>query len=109
MSGLAIGPSGVVPQWVRSRVLLSGVADAGYWHPALAIAIIIVAFILLATTGLVLMGRWLTRSWEVLDDDVVDVQSAGAFWFRLRGWFGRGPPRLTYRRDSRGRFRRHRR
>jgi hypothetical protein len=61
-------------------------------------------------------GRWLTRAWEVLDDDQLTEKLAGqgvspspALWFRVRGWFTGGPRRLTYRRDKRGRFRRIRR
>jgi hypothetical protein len=62
-------------------------------------------------------GRWLARSWEVLDDDQLTEKLSGrshpqqspAVWMRMLGWFGRGPRRLTYRRDERGRFRRIRR
>ncbi|MBT2134534.1 hypothetical protein KK137_09330 [Croceibacterium sp. LX-88] len=50
---------------------------------------------------------WLARSWEVVDDDRKIhrlYREAG-----LRGWFSRAPRLLTYRRDGRGRFRRHKR
>ncbi|KRA84289.1 hypothetical protein [Altererythrobacter sp. Root672] len=50
---------------------------------------------------------WLARSWEVIDDDRKIhrlFREAG-----LRGWFRRAPRLLTYRRDGRGRFRRHKR
>jgi hypothetical protein len=60
--------------------------------------------------------RWLAASWEVLDDDQLAERLApsGAshtpvLWLLVRGWFGRGPRKLTYRRDERGRFRRTRR
>jgi hypothetical protein len=59
-----------------------------------------------------LAWRWLTRSWEVLDDDQLDEKLAGparqspGILLLMLGWFSRGPRRLTYRRDERGRFRR---
>lgn len=59
--------------------------------------------------------RWLTQSWEILDDDTLNdklggqVHSASAVWLRLLGWLTGGPRRLTYRRDERGRFRKIRR
>jgi hypothetical protein len=55
--------------------------------------------------------RWLTQSWEVLDDDQLSEKLADrseqppGLWLRMLGWFERGPRRLTYRRDKRGRFR----
>ena len=55
---------------------------------------------------------WLARSWEVLDDDQLSEKLSGpvphspAVWMRILGWFTRGPRRLPYRRDERGRFRR---
>ncbi len=58
---------------------------------------------------------WLARSWEVLDDDQLSEKLSGhppyspAVWLRILGWFTRGPRRLTYRRDDRGRFRKIRR
>ena len=58
-------------------------------------------------------GRWLARSWEVLDDDQLTEKLApresSTLWLRLGGWLTGGPRRLTYRRDKRGRFRRIRR
>jgi len=64
---------------------------------------------------LLLAGRWLTRSWEVLDDDQLSdllssrARHSPADWLGMRGWFKRKPPQLTYRRDERGRFRKIRR
>lgn len=58
---------------------------------------------------------WLTRSWEVLDDDQLSdklstrARHSPADWLRMRGWFTRKPRQLTYRRDERGRFRKVRR
>lgn len=58
-----------------------------------------------------LASLWLTRSWEVLDDDQLSeklshsTQHSRAVWLRIGSWFRRGPRRLTYRRDKRGRFR----
>ena len=74
----------------------------------------------LAGAGLLLLVAlgwlWLARSWQVLDDDELHQRLSGApdaprpaLWFRMRGWFRRRPPQLTYRRDGRGRFRRIRR
>lgn len=67
--------------------------------------------IVTALTALVVIagavGLWLARSWEVIDDDRKVhrlFREAG-----LRGWFRRAPRLLTYRRDGRGRFRRHKR
>ena len=62
-----------------------------------------------------LASRWLARSWEVLDDDQLSeklsdrTRHSSAFWLLMESWFGRGPRRLTYRRDEKGRFRRIRR
>ena len=59
-----------------------------------------------------LAWRWLTQSWEILDDDQLSEKFSGhppesrAVWTRMLGWFTRGPRRLTYRRDKLGRFRR---
>lgn len=58
---------------------------------------------------------WLAQSWEVLDDDQLSEKLSGypqhsaGVWLRMLGWFTRGPRRLTYRRDERGRFRKIRR
>ena len=60
-------------------------------------------------------GRWLARSWELLDDDqlaeklVPGAHQSSALRLIIRGWLSGGPRRLTYRRDKRGRFRRIRR
>lgn len=73
--------------------------------------IIIVALVLFVSAALVvLFGRWVSKSWTVLeDDDSFDGEGDRSLWQRLAGWAGRGPRRLTYRRDERGRFRKHRR
>ncbi len=58
-----------------------------------------------------LASLWLSLSWEVLDDDQLSeklsdpTQHSQAVWLRIASWFRRGPRRLTYRRDERGRFR----
>jgi hypothetical protein len=66
--------------------------------------------VLLAVLALALFGRWLSRAWTVIDEaDPTGRGSAGSLWLRLGEAVGRGPRRLTYRRDERGRFRRHRR
>ena len=79
---------------------------------------IIAAALAAIALGLVLWlaGRWLARSWEVLDDDQLAEKLAppgapqsSTLWLRLSGWLTGGPRRLTYRRDKRGRFRRIRR
>jgi hypothetical protein len=79
---------------------------------------IIAAVLVAAALGLLLWaaGRWLARSWEVLDDDQLAARLAPharsaspALWLLVRGWLSGGPRRLTYRRDKRGRFRRVRR
>jgi hypothetical protein len=77
------------------------------WIIAAALVAIGLAVVLWAA------GRWLARSWEVLDDDQLSEKLAGqrsalspAVWLRVCGWFAGGPRRLTYRRDERGRFRR---
>ena len=79
-------------------------------------------WIIILTLGAIGVGlllwaasRWLARSWEVLDDDQLSEKLLGpvphspAVWMRILGWFTRGPRRLTYRRDERGRFRKIRR
>ena len=80
-----------------------------------------IIFVALGAIGFCLLlwlaSLWLTRSWEVLDDDQLSEKLSGpshpqhspAVWMRMLGWFRRGPRRLTYRRDERGRFRRIRR
>jgi hypothetical protein len=57
-----------------------------------------------------LAGRWLARSWEVVDDDDIRQHTGtSTFWFHALGWLKPKGWLLTYRRDERGRFRRHRR
>lgn len=75
-------------------------------------------FVLVAISALFALF-WLGRSlrWEVVEDDRLDYPNASgrtvpaAFraWLRRRGWFGSKKRLLTYRRDTLGRFRRHRR
>ena len=74
-----------------------------------------IIFVALGALGFCLMlwlaSLWLTRSWEVLDDDQLSEklsdrsQHSQAVWRRIGSWFTRGPRRLTYRRDKLGRFR----
>lgn len=78
--------------------------------------IIILALGVLAAGVLIWAASlWLVRSWEVLDDDQLSAKLADraddptTAWLRMLGWFSRGPRRLTYRRDERGRFRKVRR
>jgi hypothetical protein len=78
----------------------------------LSIALTVLGCILVF--GTVAALAWLLRniSWEVLDDDQLDY---GMPTHRVNGWnFAKNwlkarPRMLTYRRDSQGRFRRHRR
>jgi hypothetical protein len=78
----------------------------------LSIALTVLGCILVLGTMVAL--AWLLRniSWEVLDDDQLDygmpTQRVNAFAF-ARNWLKARPKMLTYRRDNRGRFRRHRR
>jgi hypothetical protein len=76
-----------------------------------ATLIIIPAAVLVAAGGLMILAcRWLARSWEVVsDDDLRDHDGIDAFRLCVAGWLSPGTRRLTYRRDRRGRFRRHRR
>ena len=75
---------------------------------------IIVAILAGAGLGLLsLAWLWLSRSWEVLDDDQLHERLSAApdaprpaLWFRMLPWFRNRPLQLTYRRDRRGRFRR---
>jgi hypothetical protein len=73
--------------------------------------LIFVAIVLLGTSILlILAGRWLACSWEVIDDEaLLDHELGAPFWFHIQGWLNPGARQLTYRRDTRGRFRRHRR
>jgi hypothetical protein len=50
---------------------------------------------------------WLSGSWEVVDDrHVIDrLERRGFFSWHFAFLFGNSTRRLTYRRDSRGRFR----
>jgi hypothetical protein len=76
-----------------------------------AALILIVASIVIACGALLLLfARWVSRSWTVLEDDDPDQRKGeGGLWSWLLGRIGRGPRQLTYRRDDRGRFRKHRR
>ena len=56
----------------------------------------------------VLAWRWLAKSWQVVEDERLPGR-AGSPDGIIQSWFGLKPRRLTYRRDARGRFRRHRR
>jgi hypothetical protein len=76
------------------------------------VAVVAIALGLLLWAG----GRWLARSWEVIDDDQLaekltsqNARESPGLWLLMRGWLAGGPRRLTYRRDERGRFRRIRR
>lgn len=71
---------------------------------------IFVAIVLLGTPVLlILAGRWFARSWEVVDDEAfLDRERGAHFWFHIKGWLKPGARQLTYRRDTRGRFRRYR-
>lgn len=92
------------------RHALSAEAAISYMHRVSAI-LIAVAAVLLALCALVTWAsRWLARSWEVVDDDALRQHTGtSTFWFYALGWLRPNTPRLTYRRDERGRFRRHRR
>jgi len=87
---------------------------AARYRPAMSMAWLLFAAVgAVAAVALVWLAfRWLSRSWEVLDDDQLSeklsnhVQHSSGAWLRMLGWFTpRGPRRLTYRRDKRGRFR----
>jgi hypothetical protein len=71
--------------------------------------IIMVALGAAGALALVLFAwSWLAKSWQVIDDDQLAERlsrQAPGWWMRMRGWFVGGPPRLTYRRDKLGRFR----
>jgi hypothetical protein len=77
----------------------------------MALALVIVGCILIAAAAaLALFGRWLSNSRTVIEDeDPHEPLGDRSLWQRLAGLVGRGPRRLTYRRDERGRFRKHRR
>ena len=77
---------------------------------ATALLVVIVIVLLASAAGIALFVRWLSRGWTVLaEENELEAGEGGPFWARLRRIFGGGPPRLTYRRDERGRFRKHRR
>lgn len=73
--------------------------------------LIIAALVVLVCSALLaLFGTWMSKSWTVIEDDeAIERKGDVSLWRRLGGWAGRGPRRLTYRRDERGRFRKHRR
>jgi hypothetical protein len=63
-----------------------------------------------AVVFLVAALRWLSVSWrEISDDELKETNEVDGSLSRLRGWLVPLPRRLTYRRDARGPFRRHRR
>jgi hypothetical protein len=65
---------------------------------------------LVVAAGFIATYRWFTASWRVLDDyELQEVKGLAAVMMRVRGWLRPGPRQLTYRRDQRGRFRRHKR
>ena len=81
--------------------------------------IIFLALGAIATGSLLWLGwMWLAKSWEILDEDQLSARlpdnrhsrlASAIFWLRMRGWLGRKPRELAYRRDKSGRFRRIRR
>jgi hypothetical protein len=77
----------------------------------MAVMLIVLGCVLLASAaGVAGFARWLSSSWTVLEEeDGRGHLGDRSLWQRLAGLVGRGPRRLTYRRDERGRFRKHRR
>lgn len=72
--------------------------------------LVTIALLLLgAGAALALFARWLSRSWVVVDEGSHENGGRAGIWLSLKNLFGRGPPRLTYRRDEKGRFRKYRR
>lgn len=63
---------------------------------------------LLAASLMFLAYRWLSASWQVVSDDELHERRVAPF-LNIRGWLGSALPRITYRRDELGRFRRYRR
>ena len=80
-------------------------------RPVTGALILFVASLVLAVGALLaLFARWVSRSWAVVEDEEPEAGKVpGSVWSWLLAWTGRGPRRLTYRRDERGRFRKHRR
>ena len=112
------------PAWTHRCCLLRQrrAADSALDRGALCGAVMSLAWIIGVALGAIgsclllwLASRWLARSWQVLDDDQLSEKLSGHprpsqdVWLRMIGWFRRGPRRLTYRRDERGRFRKTRR
>lgn len=79
-----------------------------------ALSIILAMLAVVILLGIVAAVVWLLRTlkWEVVDDDELQYRTArgrGSGWSWAKAWLKPGRPLLTYRRDRRGRFRRHRR
>jgi hypothetical protein len=75
-----------------------------------AVILIVASIVIACGAVLLVFARWVSRSWTVLEDGERDQRGGeSGVWAWLLGHLGRGPRRLTYRRDDRGRFRKHRR
>lgn len=79
---------------------------------AVFIALTVLALIVLVCTVAALTWLFRTLKWEVIEDEEFQsgaAQSRAWTWSGLKAWLKPKPRLLTYRRDHRGRFRRHRR
>lgn len=79
---------------------------------ALFVALSVLALVVIACTVAAFAWLFRTLKWEVVEDDEFRyraAQSRAPGWAWLSAWLTPRPRQLTYRRDHRGRFRRHRR
>lgn len=79
---------------------------------AVFVALTVLALLIIVCTVAAFTWLFRTLKWEVVEDEEFQysaAQSRAWGWSWLRAWLKPKPRQLTYRRDRRGRFRRHRR
>lgn len=79
---------------------------------AVFIALTVLALVIVLCTVAAFAWLFRTLKWEVVEDEELFYRTAPSHasgWSWLRAWLKPRPRQLTYRRDRRGRFRRHRR
>ena len=75
----------------------------------IAILILIAGLLLVGLGAIVLVVRWATHGAETSDEVGHDARPSRSLLKRFMNWANKPVPKLDYRRDKRGRFRKVRR